>query len=351
MNVFAEKVKKMPRLLIEADLEPMQGSRIQPTGFPDLGPAVYDRPDGVRMLIIESPQSVANRLEKVCLDGNGPYIAAELKGLPYVLSELDIGGKKVVTSSLVEAHRLNSPYILESGDLKSRLKAKMDYDPSRPVDWKRVAAAIFFEDPNSLVHGLFMANLEDGRIRIQRALSGFIEGEDVNSVHYGGVKNNAIDPTGSVRVEGYESKDVYGNVPYHREEFTARSIKAYFNLDTSLIMSYGLPDEASDVLVLLSVYKVQKFLEKDLRLRTACDLCLKGSVRAMSTPTVQVNPFELPPSDQILSGLQDAIKACRDKGYFSSEVTAKPVMTKKTETKGRKGKSIASDVKAEGEGA
>jgi CRISPR-associated protein Csb1 len=341
----------MPRLLIEADLEPMQGSRIQPTGFPDQGPAVYERPDGMRMLIIESPQSVANRLEKVCLDGNGPYIAQELKGLPYVLSELDIGGKKVVTSSLVEAHRLNSPYILESGDLKSRLKKNMDYDSSRPVDWKRVAAAIFYEDPNSLIHGLFMANLEDGRIRMQRALSGFIEGEDVNSVHYGGVKNNTIDPTGSVRVEGFESKDVYSNVPYHREEFSARSIKAYFNLDTSLIMSYGLPDEASDLLILLSIYKVQKFLEKELRLRTACDLRLKGSIKATTTPTGKVHPFELPSIEETLSMLQASIKACGEKGYFSSDVTPKPVMTKKTETKGRKGKAIGPETKGEGEGA
>ena len=35
-----------PRLLIQAKLRPIQGTRFQPTGFPDLGAATYDAPDG-----------------------------------------------------------------------------------------------------------------------------------------------------------------------------------------------------------------------------------------------------------------------------------------------------------------
>ena len=61
-----------PRVLIEADLKPVAGTRIQPTGFPDLGPATYDAPDGnggtVPTLLVESAQSMANRLEAVCWD-------------------------------------------------------------------------------------------------------------------------------------------------------------------------------------------------------------------------------------------------------------------------------------------
>ncbi len=53
-----------PRLLIEADLQPVQGARFQPTGFPDLGAAEFDGPDGRRMLLVESAQSVANHLER-----------------------------------------------------------------------------------------------------------------------------------------------------------------------------------------------------------------------------------------------------------------------------------------------
>ena len=58
-----------PRLLIKARLKPLQGTRFQPTGFPNLGHAVYDSPDGRgRTVLVESAQSMANRLETVCWD-------------------------------------------------------------------------------------------------------------------------------------------------------------------------------------------------------------------------------------------------------------------------------------------
>src|SRR6185312_6915145 len=99
----------VPRLLLEADLRPVAGDRFQPTGFADLGAAEYKLPDGPSMLLVESAQSVANRLEKTCLDGDGPLLDPALSGLPYVVVELEGIGK--TTSSLVEAHRIASPYI------------------------------------------------------------------------------------------------------------------------------------------------------------------------------------------------------------------------------------------------
>ena len=57
-----DKLKDQPRLLLQAKLKPVQGSRFQPTGFPDLGAATFDGPDGAKMLLVESAQSMANRL-------------------------------------------------------------------------------------------------------------------------------------------------------------------------------------------------------------------------------------------------------------------------------------------------
>ncbi len=54
------------RILMEVDLKPVQGSRFQPTGFPDLGVASYELADGTSMLLVESAQSMGNRLEVVC---------------------------------------------------------------------------------------------------------------------------------------------------------------------------------------------------------------------------------------------------------------------------------------------
>src|SRR5262249_58672685 len=92
MPVAFEKLNSAPRILIEVALKPVAGTRIQPTGFPDLGPAVYDAPDGnggtVPTLLVESAQSMANPLEAVCWGEGTHHIATELKGLPVVEGRL-----------------------------------------------------------------------------------------------------------------------------------------------------------------------------------------------------------------------------------------------------------------------
>ena len=91
------------RLLVEADLVPLQGQRFQPTGFADLGAAVYTLPDGIRMLLVESAQSMANRLEQTIVTPDGEVIP-ELEGLSYVAAELkgkDVGPLSITT--LLEA--------------------------------------------------------------------------------------------------------------------------------------------------------------------------------------------------------------------------------------------------------
>ena len=68
MAIAFDALTKEPRLLLEAKLKPVQGDRFQPTGFADLGPARYTLPDGTEMLLVESAQSGANRMELACWD-------------------------------------------------------------------------------------------------------------------------------------------------------------------------------------------------------------------------------------------------------------------------------------------
>ena len=315
-----EGLKDAPRLLMEAELKPIQGDRFQPTGFADLGAAIYERPDGKRMLLLESAQSIANRLENTCLDGDGPRVAKELEGLPYVLVQLTMNDKTMTeTSSLIEAHRINSPFIISNEEFKQSFMEKANYAKGRPLDWRSIAKAFLYFDPNSLLHGAFMANLEDGRIKMPRAITGFIEAEDVREAASGGVKNNPFDPTGKIRAVNYD-KDVYGNVPYHRTEYTAGRITAYFNFDLSLLDGYGLEPETRNLLIALGLYKVRQFLTAGLRLRTACDLTLKDGIHVQSPAG-----FTLPTEAQLLESVKNGIKACADKGLF-----AKPAVTQLT---------------------
>ena len=338
-------LSQQPRLLLEVPLKPVQGDRFQPTGFADIGPAAYTRPSvdgksGTPMLLVESAQSVANRLEKTCLDGDGPNISPDLQGLPYVAAKLQgATPDALATSSLIEPHRLASPYFLRS-DFGKSLESEMGYDGKGRLDWKRIYAVLFKYDPNSLVHGVFLSLLGDGRVRVPRALSGFIDAENVVQATSGGVKNSPIDPKGEIQVAGRDAeKGVYSNVPYSRIEYVAEKITAYFNLDLQQIRSYGLSEAATNLLTTLSLLKIVRFLASDLRLRTACSFVLAGSVRA--TPA----DFSLPPEADLVSEVKRLIVDC--KPFFADppvhQLEVAVTKTKKAAAPAKKAEEPADD--------
>ena len=170
-----DTLKDQPRLLLQAKLKPVQGSRFQPTGFPDLGAATFDGPGGAKMLLVESAQSMANRLESVCWDVTANDWVAALKGLPAVL--VVDKDKKPLTNSVLEAHRLNSPYILEGKDKSffDTLRRELDITDVGAVDIRKLTAVLLKYDTNALIHGVFLAKKEiaGGRMRLPRALTAF----------------------------------------------------------------------------------------------------------------------------------------------------------------------------------
>ncbi len=307
MNLDA--LKNEPRLLLKATLQPLQGTRFQPTGFPDLGAATYDGPDGRKMLLVESAQSMANRLEAVCWDTVANDWVEPLKGLP-VVKVKDKAGKPL-TNSVLEAHRLNSPYILEGKDKSflETLKQELAIAEKGIVDIGKLAATLLKYDTNALLHGVFLAKKEiaGGRMRLPRALSAFIEAENVSSAASGGVKNDSVDPSG-------DTAKGFGNVPFHREEYTGR-ITAFFNLDLALIRGFGLGGDVEKLLFALALFKIQRFLRDGLRLRTACDLEIAGGF------TVQrPSGFAVPTLDALEKELPALIKAA-SKNFANPPVT------------------------------
>ena len=300
-----------PRLLAEATLKPVQGSRFQPTGFPNLGHAVYESPDGDgRIVLVESAQSMANRLETVCWDDAQDDWVEPLKGLP-VVKVVD-GDNKPLTNSVIEAHRLNSPYILESKDrtFADRLKNRLANMEVGRVDLRELAKVLLEFDTNSLLHGVFLAkkDLAGGRLRLPRSLSSFIEAEDARVAASGGVKNDSVDPKG-------DTAKGFGNVPFARDEWVAKRITAYFNLDLRQIRAFGLGEAVERLLVLLALFKIQKLLAEGLRLRTACDLDV-GEVTV-----TRPGGFDLPDLGELETELPRAIDAVGADFGTSREMT------------------------------
>jgi CRISPR-associated protein Csb1 len=299
-----EKLADAPRMLAEAGLRPVQGDRFQPTGFAELGAATYELADGTRKLLVESSQSMANRLESAVMTPDGEIIP-ELEGLSYVRAKLQ-GDADVKTTTLLEAHRLNSPYIISHKDFHDRFVEEAGYSRTGLIDWARLAKTLFRYDVNSLLHGIFLSNVEDGRMRIPRAVSAFIEATDVNEAVSGGVKNNPLDPQGNLRTET-QKKNVYGNVPYTRTEYTAGDIRAFFNIDLARLRSYDLGDSATDLLVNLALLKIRRFLNTGLRLRTACDLRLADDINVTAP-----GGMSIPSEEALLEKVREGIAACAD---------------------------------------
>lgn len=274
------------RQLFDVELEPVSGSRFQPTGFPDIGAALFDRPereDGAttwkKALIVESAQSMANHLEATAWDPAGDRPVDTLDGLPYVRVVHGDDGS-YLTSSRTEAHRLASAFVkdatFDGEPMRSVIRDRLGLRDDRPVASRDIAQAVFALDPLCLLHGVFFAepaSVWPGQPKVTRALTSFVEAIDVHRADSGGVKRDHVrhhlSDTGGT-AEGY------GSVPFHRTEYTAERIVASFCLDRAQIRSYGLGDVATALLEAIARWEVRSLLDGVLRLRTACDLVPVG---------------------------------------------------------------------------
>lgn len=322
MTLNLEALKDQPRLLIEAKLKPVQGSRFQPTGFPDMGAATFrgftESGATTECLLVESAQSMANRLEAACWDEASGDLIKELKDLPYVKSTLPDGSQ---TDSIREAHRLNSPYIVNSEGFKA-IAAEIGFEANKPFDRRKLAAALLKYDPSSLLHGTFLEKV-GGVVRLPRVVSGFIEAQGVERADSGGVKFDRVQPASGENTPYGKAAEGYGNVPYHRTEFSAESTTAYFNVDLAQLRGYGLGEAAESLLTALAIFKIQELLHSGLRLRTACDF------DAIAISVTRPTEFRMPSREELKAELPKLIKAC-------AKAFASPAITTVTYSKGGK---------------
>ncbi len=289
------------RVLFSIPLRPLQGDRFQPTGFPNLGAATYQTQHGT-CLLVESAQSMANRLETVCWDESTQRPVAALDGISYVRVER---GGQFLTCSMQEAHRLNSPYMLEGSDKSffNLIKEELGGLAEGPINRRLLTETLFKYDANALLHGIFLAKKElaGGRLRVSRALSAFVEAEGVQIAASGGVKNDHVNPSG-------DTKKGFGNVPFSRDEYTAGKMTLHVNLDLAQIRGYGLHPDQTRMLIILALFKLRAMLNGSLRFRTACDLKVDaGEIKAEGID------FSLPEVETLENALKTSISACLDR--------------------------------------
>lgn len=305
------------RQLFEVGLRPISGERFQPAGFPDIGNASFQRPTRDQegrltwkeALLVESSQSMANFLEATAWSEADDRPVDTFAGLPYV--RVTSADGRYMTSSRTEAHRLASAFVKDSSldglGMRDVIRQRLGLEDDRPVPARNVSGAVLALDPLCLVHGVFFAEpakVWPGQPKIARALTAFVEALDVRQAHSGGVKRDQVRHGLSDEAGG--TAEGYGTVPFHRLEWTAESITAYFCLDRAQIAAYGLGPEASALLEAIARWEVRSLLEGGFRPRTACDLV------PLSDVIVDQAGQALPSLDDLGAEVRRLVPACRD---------------------------------------
>ena len=290
------------RTRFEVALRPVQGSRFQPTGFPDLGPALFPRPfkyaDGGTgwqdALLVESPQSMANHLEAVGWDVVDDQPLPVLRALPWVEVVAHDDGR-FLTSSRLESHRLAASFIkdsyLDGVSMKDVIRERLGLKDNTPLAPRAIAAAVFALDPLCLLHGVFFAETAKvwpGQPRIARVITSVIEAHDVRRAESGGVKRDAVAHS---KGEGQDAAGGYGSIPFGRTEWTAADIVLYAAIDNAQLGAYGLSEAATALLSAVAKWEIRSVIDNGLRLRTACDLEAIGEVDGL--PAVEALRSEI----------------------------------------------------------
>lgn len=305
------------RVFITAELEPSNGDpRIQPTGFPDIGPVLYADPaekDGL-ICLIESEASMANRLEEVCLENKYEGTLREkLQGLPYLRAETGHGDQQIFkTTSTLDGHRFASDFLAKGkakfapNSTEQTLAEHIRTSLGMASDGKTMPIArvpdvfplVMTLDTMSLIHGFQVSNEQISFVglRLPRALTASIVGLQCQRVTVPGIKFNV----GQVESES-------GQAIFQKQRITAKKVEARFSIDVGLLHSLRLDKldgkgrlgqhqgTRFQLLAAIALWKVASFLkllEVELSLRTECKLRLKRGDSGQTLVKAKCEPVE-----------------------------------------------------------
>ena len=314
---LVDELLEQDRVLISAELHLANGSFFQPTGFPDIGACIYTDGAGRRRCLVESEQSMANRLEAVCMQAPGVWRPPMADRLPVI--HVKDRKNRLLATNLTEAHRVASSYVLESdikgvksATLEKKLEEHLGIDGKTwPLDGRdRLAQAVFALDPAAILHGFqFMqwkaVGLRAARLlhaRLEAALAG--DGE----VHYGLLKVDGIEPEMSSAQKSNKGQSIASKVRYVPQMSPdlatgdpCPAIQATFEIDVLSLRERSLVPASSEdgadhgssnraaqrFLLALALWKIHRFLTNGpafdartgdtmgaLRLRADCSLAL-----------------------------------------------------------------------------
>jgi CRISPR-associated protein Csb1 len=274
---LVDQLLKEDRVLIDAELHLANGSFFQPTGFPDIGACVYTDGAGQRRCLVESEQSMANRLEAICMKAPGVWREPFAGKLPVI--RVQDKKNRLRATNLTEAHRIASSYVLEGSingtTLQKKLEGHLGLDGNTwPLDGReKLTQAVFALDPAAILHGFQFMQWEAVGLRAARLLHARLEAtladQDNGEVHYGLVKVDGIEPESSAAKKSNKGQSIA-----HKARYVPTSIQATFEIDVLALRERSLvpaPDkkgtdagtsnqDAQRFLLAFALWKIQRFL-------------------------------------------------------------------------------------------
>lgn len=314
------------RIQLEYTLIPASGKTFIPTNFPSLGPAEFSTMNDnntkhIKNLIVETTQSLANHFEDMILADNRIDILPQFNNMPHVIVKDQ--DSNFITNTLIESHRINSPYVIKSEKIQDLMEKHLS---DRIINLGKFAKFLSKYDINSIIHGVFLAQMFSGKYKMARLLTASIYATDVNSIHYKAAKIDRYDATG--KQDGNSgAKGGYGNVIYDKVEYTAGKITMYVDIDIGRLLSYDLPDSLNELIYTIMLYKIKKFTSDFISLRSNCVF----KVKRINT----IHPKSLKPIPSVKTlekDIQRLLKLCITKKLCTSN----PMVVKisQTEEKG-----------------
>jgi len=294
-NFILEMLYGQDRVVITAPLKLTNGHFLQPTGFPDIDACIYRDPEGRRWCLVESEQSMSNRLEAVCMKSRGIWVD-DLKGLPLIVVKNKAGD--LLATNLTEPHRLASSYILDgeragsSTQMRALFEGKLGLRNGGgfwPLDKRaHLEQLVFALDPAALLHGFQFVQWKFVGLRQTRLIHARLEAEltDEPEVHYGMVKWDAIEPESTREERANKGQSIAA-----KSRVVPKNITATFEIDVLALKSFSLEEDQKKFLLGLGLWKIGAFLGNkvsfdprsrstgpSLRLRADCYLACDESI-------------------------------------------------------------------------
>lgn len=301
---------------------------LQPTGFPDIGACIFKDAQGQVRCLVESEQSMANRLEAVCMADGGEWVEPWRSALP-LIEVVDGGGQRIATN-LTEPHRIASSYILE-GKINGVVEFReilwraigmqgSGKDTSLPLNGRaRLDSVIFALDPSALLHGYQFVQTSFVGMRQPRILHARMEANLAGDEEM----NYAMEKVDQIEPKPQSTRR--GDIPNNKGQSIAakhriiwKDITAIFELDVLALKNLHLADDQKKFLLGLALWKIGAFLSDypsfDPRSRQ-----ILGALRLRADCHLKFDKFDFGEGGAVIQHPKDLTSCVADSSSFTEE--------------------------------